>query len=76
MKLVMEFLQDEDPRIRRAMFGALLNRTEVLNPEIQELAVQAVRNPEESWWVKDAAIQILGHRSTDELVSLVDLLSY
>ncbi len=74
MKLVMEFLQDEDPRIRRAMFGALLNRTEVLNPEIQELAVRAVRNPEESWWVKDAAIQILGHRSTDELVSLVDLL--
>lgn len=72
--LMMEFLRDDDPRIRRAMFGALLQRTDVLNPEIQDLAVQSVRDPEESWWVKDAAIQIVGYRSADEIVPLVDLL--
>ena len=74
LKLVMEFLRDADPRIRRAMFGALLQRTEVLNAEIQQLAVQAVRDQDESWWVKDAAIQIIGHSQADEIVPLVDLL--
>ncbi len=72
--LTIEFLRHKDPRIRRAMFGAILYRTDVLTPEIFGLAVQAVRNPEESWWVKDAAIQLIGHGSADQIVPLVDLL--
>ena len=56
------------------MFGALLYRTDLLTPKIFELAVRAVRNPEESWWIKDAAIQIIGHGSADQIVPLVDLL--
>jgi len=72
--LVMESLRHEDPRVRRAMFGALLYRTDALTPEIFELAVLAVRNPEESWWIKDAAIQLIGRGSVEQIVPLVDLL--
>jgi len=72
--LVMEFLQHKDPRVRRAMFAAIVKRSAVLTAEIFDLAVQAVRNPAESWWVKDAAMQIIGHGSADQVVPLVDLL--
>jgi len=72
--LVMEFLAHDDPRVRRVMFGALLNRDDLLTPEIFELAVQAVRDPKESWWIKDAAIQLIGRGSVDQIVPFVDLL--
>ncbi len=72
--LMMEFLQHQDPRIRRAMLGAILQRTDLLTPEIFDLAVAAVRNPQESWWIKDAAIQLIGRGSPDQIVPLVDLL--
>ena len=72
--LMMEFLRHEDPRVRRAMFGAMLQRPDLLTPEIFELAVQAVRTPAESWWIKDAAIQLIGRGSPDQIVPLVDLL--
>ncbi|MFP6704377.1 MAG: hypothetical protein VB861_21705, partial [Planctomycetaceae bacterium] len=72
--LVMEFLQHKDPRVRRAMFAAIVKRSDVLTAEIFDLAVQAVRNPAESWWVKDAAMQIIGYGSADQVVPLVDLL--
>ena len=72
--LVIEFLQHEDPRVRRALFGALLFRTDALTPEIYDLAVQAVRNPKESWFIKDAAIQLIGRGTVEQIVPLVDLL--
>ena len=74
MDLVMEFLKHHDPRVRRVMFGALLNKPDVITSEVFELAAQAVRDPHESWWVKDAALQIVGRGSPDLIVPLVDLL--
>jgi len=74
LELVMEFLQSKDPRVRRAMFAAILDRSDVLTPEIFGLAVKAVKDPAESWWVKDAALQIIGRASADQIVPLVDLL--
>ena len=74
MNLVMEFLEHHDPRVRRAIFGALLHKPEVINSRVFELAAEAVGNPHESWWVKDAAIQIVGLGSPDQIVPLVDLL--
>ncbi|MFT5857666.1 MAG: hypothetical protein ACI8XO_004928, partial [Verrucomicrobiales bacterium] len=71
--LVMEFLQSNDPRVRRAMFAAIAKAGHH-TPEIFQLSVKAVKNPDESWWVKDAAMQILGSGSADQLVPLVDLL--
>jgi len=79
-QLVIEFLQNPDPRVRRAMFHAIAEilrreqRTEVLTPEVFGLAVQAVKDPQESWWVKDAALQIIGHASDEQVLPLVDLL--
>ena len=72
--LVLEFLQHQDPRVRRAMFSAIVKRPDVLTPEIFELAAQAVRDPDESWWVKDSALQIVGLGTSDQVVPLVDLL--
>ncbi len=79
-ELVMEFLRSKDPRVRRAMFSAIYEilrreqRTEVLTREIFDLAVEAVKAPEESWWVKDAALQVMGHAPADWVVPHVDLL--
>ena len=72
--LVMEFLQHEDPRVRRAMFAALLGRADALTPEIHELAVKAVKDPAESWMVKDAALLLIGRGKADQIVPHVDVL--
>ena len=73
-ELVMEFLKHKDPRVRRVMFGALLRRPDVITPEVFDLAARAVKDPEESWWVKDAALQVIGRGSADQILPLVDLL--
>jgi hypothetical protein len=74
MNLVMEFLTHNDPRVRRVMFGALLSKSDVLNAEIFNLAVKAVKDPKESWWIKDAALQLIGRGSIEQILPLVDLL--
>ncbi len=79
-KLVMEFLQHKDPRVRRAMFTAIYEilrrekRTEVLTREIFDLAVATVKDPAEAWAVKDPAMQIIGHGQADWVVPHVDCL--
>ncbi len=73
-KLVMEFMQHKDPRVRRAMFTAIVKRSDVLTPEIFALAVKAVKDRGESWAVKDPALQIIGHGQADWVVPHVDLL--
>ncbi len=78
--LVMEFLRSGDPRVRRAMFAAIVEtlrrekRTEVLTREVFDLAVRAVEASGESWWVKDAALHVIGYAPTDWVVPHVDLL--
>ena len=74
MNLVMEFLQHEDARVRRAMFGALLGKPDLINPEIFGLALKALKDPAESWWVKDAALQVIGRGSVEQVLPLVDAL--
>ena len=74
MNLVMEFLKHHDPRVRRVMFGALLNKPDVITSEVFELAAQAARDPHESWWVKDAALQVIGRGSVEQVLPLVDTL--
>ncbi len=72
-QLVMEFLQSKDPRVREAMLRALTKKR-ALTPEIFELAVKAVKDPAGSWTIKDAALQIIGQGSPDQIAPLVDLL--
>ena len=73
-ELVMEFLKHKDPRVRRVMFGALLNKPDAITSEIFGLAVRAVKDPAESWWVKDAALQVIGRGSAEQILPHVDLL--
>lgn len=82
-ELVMEFLRHSDPRVRRAMLAAISEalyrekRTSILTPDVFEIAIQAVSNPDESWWVKDSALHVIGAAPTDWVVPHVDvLLSY
>ena len=75
--LVTEFLKHHDARVRRVMFGAVLSQGSAVTPEVYELAVKAMKDPEESWWVKDAAIQLVGRGSVEQVFPLVDdLLPY
>lgn len=79
-ELVTEFLRHEDPRVRRAMFSALQEtlvrerRSELLTPEIFQLAVQAVADPNEAWSVQDPALQLIGHAQTEWVLPHVELL--
>lgn len=81
--LVMEFLRSDSARVRRAMFAAIENiarrekKPELVTPEIIEQAIRAVSTPEESWWVKDAALHVLTFAEADQTALIVDtLLSY
>ena len=79
-ELVIEFLRSKDPRVRRAMFAAIAEilrreqRTQILTQRVFDLAVHSVKTPEESWWVKDAALRVIGHAQADWVEPHVDLL--
>lgn len=74
--LMMEFLQSPSPRVRRAMFSQVASNltSETLPKDVFDLAVKAVSDPEESWWVKDAALHVIGQGQADWIVPHVDLL--
>lgn len=79
-ELMMECLQSDSPRIRRAMFASIsqaiskMKMTELLTPEVIALAFKAVADPKESWWVKDAALHVIGNAPADAIAPHVDLL--
>jgi len=79
-KLVMEFLQSKSPCVRRAMFSAIYEilrrekRIEVLTKEVFDLAIGTLQDPAESWWVKDAALHVIGHGQADWVAPHLDLL--
>jgi hypothetical protein len=74
--LMMEFLQSPSPRVRRPMFSQIASNlnSETLPKEVFDLAVKAVADPKESWWVKDAALHVIGLGQPDWVVPHVDLL--
>ncbi len=71
-ELMMELLRHEDPRVRRAMFAAIETRPDVITKEVFDLAIQSVKDPKESWWVQDAALQVIGHCQADWIAPHVD----
>ena len=79
-ELMAEFLKSEDPRVRRAMFAAIdetlrrERRSAILSKEVFDLAVKAIQSEQESWWVKDAALHVIGHAPADWVEPHVDLL--
>lgn len=78
-ELVKEFLQSNDPRIRRAMFSAIYDtlrfeQTDAFTKQTFDQAVLAVKNPDESWWVKDAALRVIGQGPSDWVQPHIDVL--
>lgn len=74
--LMMEFLQHPSPRVRRPMFSQIAGNlnAETLPKEAFDLAVKAVSDPKESWWVKDAALLVIGQGKPDWIIPHADLL--
>ena len=79
-ELMMEFLASDSPRVRRAMLAALgetlrrERRHSLLTPDVFSLVIRAIQNPEESWWVQDAALQVVGQAPSDWVAVTVMML--
>jgi hypothetical protein len=79
-ELIRELMVAKDPRVRHAILAAIIEslRNEspekVLPRETFDLLVGMIKNPDESWWVKDAAMRLVGFAPTDWVVPQVDLL--
>ena len=73
-ELMMEMLRHKDPRVRRAMFGAINRRPDVITKEVFDLAMKSAQDKTESWWVQDAALQVIGHTQADWIAPHVETL--
>lgn len=79
-KLGMELFHSSDPRVRRAILEAIAGRLageELMNFIGQDgfdKLIAMLRDPEESLWVKDACLQLVGLTTADAVIPHVDLL--
>lgn len=78
--LIHEWIRSPDPRVRRAALGVLAQFLPAgkpepyLTPEIFASVIAIIKDPAESWWVKDAALNLVGRAPADWVAPHVDLL--
>jgi len=77
--LILELMQSKDPRVRQAAVYAMTSelpgdQEKVLTSEVFALLVKMVAAPAESWWVKDAALKLIGRAPADMVVPHVEVL--
>ena len=78
--LVLELIKSQDPRVRHAAVHAMTTEfpknepEKYLTREVFDLLVRMLKDPAESWWVKDAALNLVGRAPADMIVPHVDLL--
>ncbi|MHA1567251.1 MAG: DUF6288 domain-containing protein, partial [Alphaproteobacteria bacterium] len=78
--LILEFIRSKDSRVRRAALEAMNTALKSDDPqkcltrEVFGLLIKMLEDEEESWWVKDAALQLTGRAPADWIVPHVDLL--
>ena len=79
-ELARELFKTNEPRVRRAILDAIVGRlsgdelVEFLEPDGVDLVVEMVKDPAESWWVKEIALKLIGRMPTDLVVPHVDLI--
>jgi hypothetical protein len=79
-ELIRELMVAKDPRVRHAILAAIIEslRNEapekVLPRETFDLLIGMIKDPDESWWVKDAAMQLVGWAPADWVAPQVELL--
>ncbi|MGB2822317.1 MAG: DUF6288 domain-containing protein, partial [Phycisphaerae bacterium] len=78
--LIVELLKSADPRVRRAAVSEIYNGlrgtvpAERLTDEIVDLLIGMIRDPGESWWVVDGALQALSLARPERIAPHVDTL--
>jgi len=78
--LVRECLRSKDARLRHAAVDAIAAAlsgdalAEFLKPDGPDLLFAMLRDPQESWWVKDAALNAVGRLPADQVAAHVDLI--
>ena len=78
--LVAEWIHSPDPRVRRAGFEAMAlalpdnEPGEFLTAEVFGWLIERLRDPEESWWVKDAVLSLVGRAPADMIAPQIDVL--
>ncbi|BCX48856.1 hypothetical protein HAHE_27640 [Haloferula helveola] len=79
-ELMKEFLASKSVRVRRAMLAAIAETMrrehpeDLLTEDIFGLAIDALKNSDESWFIKDSALQVVGYAPADWVAPQVDLL--
>ena len=84
-EIICEFLRHSDPRMRRMAIDAILLGMPGSDSSLEgekvyltdaniDLLVAMIKDPEESWWVKDGALQLLGRAPAEKVVPHVDLI--
>jgi len=75
VELLKEFLTSEDARVRRAALQGISSKPEeLLTSEVFAHVTGMIADANESWYVKDMAIEVVGKAPTDWLVEQVDLI--
>lgn len=75
--LLAEFRRDADPRVRSAGFRATVAAFDPAAPWAAEAfadAVARLADPEESWWIKDAALALVARATPDMIAPHVNVL--
>jgi len=80
-KLAMELFHSKDARVRRAILTAISARFEgaelmaFLGEDGWAKVIGMLRDPAESWWVKQAALQLVARMPAEAIVPHVDLIT-
>jgi len=71
--LMMEFFTHKDPRVRHAMISAMVKQPNVVDEKIFEMLIENVKNPEESWGIKDQSMLLISRMKKEWILPHVDL---
>lgn len=75
--LIEEFARSEDARIRNAGLRAIAEHFDLSaewTPGLYSIAIESLSDPDESWWIKDAALSVVSKGTADMIAPHIDLL--